>query len=55
MLLVIVVKGFVGVPLLFHLIGSASSAHPPDPKRVVWPLSHPVLREVELRPCSEHD
>lgn len=48
MLLVIVVKGFMGVSALV-------SAHPLDPKRVVWPLSHPVLREVELRPCSEHD
>lgn len=40
---------------LIHLIGSILPAHFPDPEWVVWPLSHPLLRKVKLRPRSEYD
>lgn len=45
--------------LLFHsrVILCASPAPPPllDTERVVRPHHHPLLRQVELRPRSEHD
>lgn len=43
---------------LFSSFLSLIPLHPPsllDPERVVRPLGHPLLREVKLRPRSEHD